>query len=216
MLSTSFRHCESVKTVQKRLGHSSAAITLDTYAHLWPDADDRTREAIEQAFTAAEIDGAADTVRTREDRRDVRAGQIGWACTQRRYISKRSTDHTRHALAGRASLRDSRPPTRAELGRGGQGVAPRRPPPRATTRRPGGRATRDPRQSRRGLPPGRRVAGLRQVDGTPHQPPARKIIRGHLRAFDHRDPKGRTASTVVCPVRDDRRATVVETVVGML
>ncbi|MBV8542940.1 MAG: site-specific integrase [Pseudonocardiales bacterium] len=59
------RHCESVKTVQKRLGHSSAAITLDTYAHLWPDADDRTREAIEQAFTAAEIDGAADTVRTK-------------------------------------------------------------------------------------------------------------------------------------------------------
>ncbi|MGH3701321.1 MAG: tyrosine-type recombinase/integrase, partial [Pseudonocardiaceae bacterium] len=59
------RHCESVKTVQKRLGHSSAAITLDTYAHLWPDADDRTREAIEQAFTAAKIDGAADTVRTK-------------------------------------------------------------------------------------------------------------------------------------------------------
>jgi integrase len=26
------RHGESVKTVQKRLGHSSAAITLDTYA----------------------------------------------------------------------------------------------------------------------------------------------------------------------------------------
>ncbi|MGB6164032.1 MAG: tyrosine-type recombinase/integrase [Pseudonocardiaceae bacterium] len=56
------RHGESVKTVQKQLGHSSAAITLDTYAHIWPDADDRTREAVEQAL--AKIDRAADTVRT--------------------------------------------------------------------------------------------------------------------------------------------------------
>ncbi|MGH3997534.1 MAG: tyrosine-type recombinase/integrase [Pseudonocardiaceae bacterium] len=60
------RHGESVKTVQKRLGHSSAAITLDTYAHLWPDADDRTRDAIGQAFAAAKVDPAADTVRTDE------------------------------------------------------------------------------------------------------------------------------------------------------
>jgi integrase len=56
------RHGESVKTVQKRLGHSSAAITLDTYTHLWPDSDDRTREAVEQAL--AKIDRVADTVRT--------------------------------------------------------------------------------------------------------------------------------------------------------
>jgi len=47
------RHGESVKTVQARLGHSSAAITLDTYGHLWPDADDRTREAVEAALSAA-------------------------------------------------------------------------------------------------------------------------------------------------------------------
>lgn len=53
---------ESVKSMQKRLGHPSAAITLDTYAHLWPDVDDRTREAVEQAF--AKINRAADTVRT--------------------------------------------------------------------------------------------------------------------------------------------------------
>jgi integrase len=51
-----------VKTVQKRLGHSSAAITLDTYMHLWSDSDDRTREAVEQAL--AKIDRAEDTVRT--------------------------------------------------------------------------------------------------------------------------------------------------------
>jgi site-specific recombinase XerD len=53
------RHGESVKTVQKRLGHSSAAITLDTYAHVWPDADDRTQDAL-----APKIDDAADNLRT--------------------------------------------------------------------------------------------------------------------------------------------------------
>ncbi len=37
------RHGESVTTVQARLGHASAAETLDTYSHLWPDSDDRTR-----------------------------------------------------------------------------------------------------------------------------------------------------------------------------
>jgi integrase len=34
-----------VVTVQRALGHSSAAITLTTYSHLWPDANDRTRRA---------------------------------------------------------------------------------------------------------------------------------------------------------------------------
>jgi integrase len=41
------RHGESVKTVQARLGHANAAETLDVYSHLWPDSDDRTREAID-------------------------------------------------------------------------------------------------------------------------------------------------------------------------
>jgi integrase len=41
------RHGESVKVVQARLGHASAAETLDIYSHLWPDSDDRTREAID-------------------------------------------------------------------------------------------------------------------------------------------------------------------------
>ncbi|MFC5141027.1 tyrosine-type recombinase/integrase [Actinomycetospora rhizophila] len=41
------RHGESVKTVQSRLGHATAAETLDTYSHLWPDSDDRTREAVD-------------------------------------------------------------------------------------------------------------------------------------------------------------------------
>jgi integrase len=41
---------ESVKVVQARLGHASAAETLDTYAHLWPDMEDRTREAVDIAL----------------------------------------------------------------------------------------------------------------------------------------------------------------------
>lgn len=41
------RHAESVKVVQARLGHATAAETLDTYSHLWPDSEDRTREAVD-------------------------------------------------------------------------------------------------------------------------------------------------------------------------
>ena len=44
------RYGESVKTVQARLGHASAAETLDTYSHLWPDSDDRTRQAIDDVL----------------------------------------------------------------------------------------------------------------------------------------------------------------------
>lgn len=47
------RHGESVKTVQNRLGHATAAETLDTYAHIWPDSDDRTREAIDTVLGTA-------------------------------------------------------------------------------------------------------------------------------------------------------------------
>lgn len=55
------RYGESVKTVQARLGHASAAETLDTYSHLWPDSDDRTREAVDSVLGAP-----ADSVRTVE------------------------------------------------------------------------------------------------------------------------------------------------------
>lgn len=44
------RYGESVKTVQARLGHATAAETLDTYGHLWPDSDDRTRQAASSAL----------------------------------------------------------------------------------------------------------------------------------------------------------------------
>lgn len=57
------RHGESVKTVQDRLGHKSAQETLDTYSHLWPDADDRTREAVDVALGGA---ARADSPRTAE------------------------------------------------------------------------------------------------------------------------------------------------------
>lgn len=32
-----------VVTVQRALGHGNASVTLSTYSHLWPNADDRTR-----------------------------------------------------------------------------------------------------------------------------------------------------------------------------
>lgn len=41
------RYGESVKVVQDRLGHASAAETLDTYSHLWPDSAERTRDAVD-------------------------------------------------------------------------------------------------------------------------------------------------------------------------
>ena len=51
-----------VVTVQRALGHSSAAVTLSTYAHLWPDANDRTRKAAGELFEAS-VKAAADPLR---------------------------------------------------------------------------------------------------------------------------------------------------------
>lgn len=51
----------SVKQVQTVLGHSSAAITLRVYSHLWPGDDDRTRSVMDAVLGAR-----ADQVRTRE------------------------------------------------------------------------------------------------------------------------------------------------------
>jgi integrase len=41
---------QSVKTIQDRLGHHSAVITLDVYGHLWPEGEDLTRAAVDKAF----------------------------------------------------------------------------------------------------------------------------------------------------------------------
>lgn len=49
-----------VVTVQHALGHATPTITLDTYSHLWPRAEDRTRAA------AASLWRSADSVRTEE------------------------------------------------------------------------------------------------------------------------------------------------------
>jgi integrase len=40
----------SVKAVSARLGHGNAAETLNTYSHLWPDDEDRTRQAIDDVL----------------------------------------------------------------------------------------------------------------------------------------------------------------------
>ena len=53
------RQGSSVKTVQERLGHASAMVTLDTYGHLWPDSEDQTRDAIDAELVPA-IEGTAD------------------------------------------------------------------------------------------------------------------------------------------------------------
>lgn len=52
------RHGESVKTVQARHGHASAVETLDTYSRLWPDSDDRTREAVDSVLGAISADSS--------------------------------------------------------------------------------------------------------------------------------------------------------------
>ncbi|MEN4399365.1 tyrosine-type recombinase/integrase [Mycolicibacterium senegalense] len=55
-----------IKTVQARMRHASARTTLDTYGHLWPDADESTRSAV-GAVIAERMDSlrsTADGLRT--------------------------------------------------------------------------------------------------------------------------------------------------------
>jgi integrase len=47
------RHGENVKVVQGRLGHKNAVETLNVYSHLWPDSEDRTREAVDAVLGRA-------------------------------------------------------------------------------------------------------------------------------------------------------------------
>jgi len=53
-----------VVTVQRALGHASASVTLGTYAHLWPTAEDKTRAAVAAMLADTLRAGAADSVRT--------------------------------------------------------------------------------------------------------------------------------------------------------
>jgi integrase len=53
-----------IKTMQARMRHASARTTLDTYGHLWPDADESTRTAV-GAVIRQRIETTADQLRTR-------------------------------------------------------------------------------------------------------------------------------------------------------
>ena len=48
---------ESVKAVQVRLGHATAEETLNTYAHLWPDSEEPTREAVDRGLGRSAMSG---------------------------------------------------------------------------------------------------------------------------------------------------------------
>jgi integrase len=52
-----------VVTVQRALGHASATTTLNTYSHLWPTAEDRTRSAASGLMREA-LGISADSLRT--------------------------------------------------------------------------------------------------------------------------------------------------------
>jgi integrase len=41
-----------IKTVQARMRHANASMTLDVYGHLWPDADESTKAAVGAAIVA--------------------------------------------------------------------------------------------------------------------------------------------------------------------
>jgi integrase len=58
-------HGADVLTVQRALGHAKATTTLNTYSHLWPTAEDRTRQGAESMLIEAlAIENPADSVRT--------------------------------------------------------------------------------------------------------------------------------------------------------
>ncbi|WP_157746548.1 tyrosine-type recombinase/integrase [Micromonospora inositola] len=65
----------NVRVVSARLGHSNAAMTLNVYSHLWPDDEDRTRQAIDDVFTARVRSGCAQEVPKQADVIYKSAGQ---------------------------------------------------------------------------------------------------------------------------------------------
>ena len=46
---------QSVKVVADRLGPANAAMTLNVYAHLWPDDEDRSRDAIDAVLLRRDV-----------------------------------------------------------------------------------------------------------------------------------------------------------------
>jgi integrase len=45
---------ESVVAVAERLGHRNANLVLSTYGHLMPDSEERTRKALDAAWSGAD------------------------------------------------------------------------------------------------------------------------------------------------------------------
>lgn len=88
-------HCASLliakgcspKVVAKFLGHANASMTLNVYAHLWPEDDDLTRAAIDAALGAAVSRAchgdALSTPRNALTREDAPTGgrRASWAAT---------------------------------------------------------------------------------------------------------------------------------------
>jgi integrase len=70
-------HGESVKVVQRRLGHASATETLDTYSHLWPDSEDRTRDAVDSVLDASSCEPSVSQAPFRKTFPQVRGGGEG-------------------------------------------------------------------------------------------------------------------------------------------
>jgi len=55
-----------VVTVQRALGHARATTTLNTYSHLWPTAEDRTRAAAADLMRSS-LQDSADSLRTKSN-----------------------------------------------------------------------------------------------------------------------------------------------------
>lgn len=49
-------HRESIKTVQKRLGHAKPSVTLDVYTHLFEDVEDTTRDAVQNVLGGVSVE----------------------------------------------------------------------------------------------------------------------------------------------------------------
>lgn len=47
------------RVIQARLGHTSIVVTMDTYGHLFPDANEETTRALEAHYSAALLCGTA-------------------------------------------------------------------------------------------------------------------------------------------------------------
>lgn len=62
---------ESVVAVAERLGHENATLVLTTYGHLMPNSEERTRKAVDAAWT----DPATDPARTSGQKPQVKAGK---------------------------------------------------------------------------------------------------------------------------------------------